>query len=183
MPKPLQDAFTLLVHMRRQIFLAIAVFLSGALLGMVAVQVPDAMLDSLIELAQELKAKNWLAMTAFILFKNAVAAVVAVYSGCLLGILPFIAALTNGMLLGRAITLNPESAWLILPHGLFELPAIWIAWGMGFWCAGWIRYKPRLERLRYRTGASLHLIWVIVLPLLAIAAAIEATGIKLLTGG
>lgn len=183
MPKIISEALVSMFSLRRHILFAVAVFAVGAIAGTAITPWPDAMIQSLLALAQELKLKSWFALTLFILCKNAMAALLAILGGFLLGILPFVAALTNGMVLGRTAVLYPESFWLILPHGVFELTAIFMAWGMGFWCAGWIRERPRLKRIQRRAATSLYLFTIIVLPMLTVAAAIEATGIKLLTGG
>jgi stage II sporulation protein M len=176
------EALSSMLALRRHIACAIAVFAVGAVAGTAITHWPDAMLQSLLELARQLEDQNGIQLAAFILLKNALAALVAIYGGFFLGIVPFLAALTNGMVLGRAALLYADTFWLILPHGVFELTAIFMAWGMGFWCAGWVREAPRRESLRRRAVTSLRLFAVIVLPLLTVAAVIEAVGIKLLTG-
>ena len=182
MPATIRNTLSILADLRGYILLAGVLFAVGAVAGNFITHLPDAMIQSLFELARELKLEDWFTLAFFILVKNALAALVAIYGGFILGIIPFVAALTNGMMLGRAIMLYPGSFWLILPHGVFELTAIIIAWGLGFWCAGWIRHAPRGDRLQRRAGTSLKLFTIVILPLLTLAAAIEATGIKLLTG-
>jgi stage II sporulation protein M len=177
----MQTILTALRMLRVYLILAAAVFLGGALTGILLRELPEAMVQPLYELARELRDKPWFIMTLFLLCKNALAALVAILGGFLLGVLPFMAALTNGMVLGRVLADQPSAIALILPHGVFELPAVAIAWGAGLWCAGWLRCPPRAVRLRQRAATSLRLFVKLILPLLAVAAAIEATGIKWLT--
>ena len=177
----MQNIIDTLRMLRRPIFLAGAVFLCGALVSPALPDLPDAMIQPLLELAQQLKGKSWTTLAVFILAKNALAAIVAILGGFLLGIIPFSAALINGMVLGRVIALHPAAIGLLIPHGVFEIPAVTIAWGTGLWCAGWLRRPPRGERLQHRAFTSLALFVKLILPLLALAAAIEATGIKILT--
>ncbi len=182
LPEFLTGPLGFLFTLRHHILFAAAVFGAGAVIGTIMTDLPDAVIQSFFDLAQRLKTKNWAELTAFILTKNALAAMIGIYGGFLLGLFPFFAAFLNGMVMGRVVAIQPESIWMVLPHGIFELTAIFIAWGVGFWCAGWWRDPPRLERLQERAQASLLLFGLIVMPLLAVAAVIEATGIKLLTG-
>jgi uncharacterized membrane protein SpoIIM required for sporulation len=177
----LPKIFDTLRMLRRHILFAAAVFVGGALLGTLLTDLPDAMMQPIVEMARQLQGRSWFALTVFILGKNALAAMVAILGGFLLGVLTFGAALVNGMVLGRVAALNPAAMVLILPHGVIELTAVTIAWALGFWCAGWLRRPPRGRRLRERAVTSLALFVRLVLPLLAVAAAIEAAGIKWLT--
>jgi len=173
--------FTALRMLRYPIFFAALVFLAGAVLGTRLTELPDAMIQPLFELARQLRGKPWATLAVLLFCKNALAALVAILGGFLLGLLPFAAAFTNGMVLGRVAAMQPGNVWLLVPHGVFEITAVTIAWGAGLWCAGWLLHPPRGNRLRQRAVTSLQLYGKLVLPLLAVAAAIEAAGIKLLT--
>jgi uncharacterized membrane protein SpoIIM required for sporulation len=168
-------------QLRYHILFAAALFLGSAVLGTLLTALPEALMQPLVALARHLQDKPWGPLTVFLLCKNALAALVAMLGGFLLGLPPFFAALTNGLVLGRVIALQPTAIGLLLPHGLFEITAVTIAWGTGFWCAGWLRRPPRGKRLRQRAAISLQLFFKVILPLLAVAAAIEAAGIRWLT--
>lgn len=178
MPKTFPD----LRRLRYPILLAALVFLAGAVLGARLTDLPDAMIQPLFELARQLRGKPWASLAVLLFCKNALAALVAILGGFLLGLLPLAAAFANGMVLGRVAVLQPGNVWLLVPHGIFEITAVTIAWGAGLWCAGWLFRPPRGKRLRQRAVTSLQLYGKLVLPLLAVAAAIEAAGITLLTG-
>lgn len=177
MPTLLSDLRTL----RAYIIVAAAVFLGGALLGAFLTELPEAMMRPLIDMARELQGQSWSAVAFFLLCKNALAALVAIVGGVVLGLLPLMAAMTNGMILGHVLAEQPSAMVLILPHGVFELTAVMIAWGAGLRCADWLAQPPRAARLRQRVAEGLTLFIKLIIPLLAVAAAIEAAGIKWVT--
>jgi len=65
--------------------------------------------------------------------------------------------------------------WRILPHGIFELPAVFIALGMGLKFGGFIFQKEKIKSLREYFWNSLRVFLFVVLPLLIIAGIIEGT--------
>lgn len=80
--------------------------------------------------------------TAFfwlILVNNISTSAMAIYMGILAGIFPLIMLVTNGMVLGYlfgGLADQGENVWLlvlkgILPHGIFELPALFLACAFG----------------------------------------------------
>ena len=102
-------------------------------------------------------------------------------AGLLLGLGTVAILFYNGLLLGSltAMFLNWKlslSFWaLILPHGVIELPCIFIAGGAGLLLGGALlvhRSRSRKEALQERGLVAVRLALGIV-PLLAIAAAIE----------
>jgi stage II sporulation protein M len=118
----------------------------------------------------------------FIFTHNATAALASMLFGVVYGILPVVSVSLNGALLGmvarQASVATPAHLVLlkVLPHGVFELPALMIAMAHGLWL-GQPRWglppgttMPIGARLRFVLGRYLRL----VLPLLLVAAAIEA---------
>ena len=100
---------------------------------------------------------------------------------CLLtlwGLVPLITAVANGLLLGWIVTTmgdsSPlETAILLVPHGLFEWPAMLIAWGIGFWRGFGYRFDPQPGTYLERWTAANRVFCLVVLPLLLVAAIIE----------
>ncbi|MBO9599996.1 MAG: stage II sporulation protein M [Cohnella sp.] len=128
----------------------------------------------------------------FILFgKNLLASVMAMGFGIMGGIMPIISLVVNGVLVGyvlRLISWNDQNVWLaivkgILPHGIFELSAVFLA------CAFGIRFgltfirgisrsltgkdEPWKPFARTAIGAVPGLMAIVVL--LLIAALVEST--------
>ena len=107
---------------------------------------------------------------------------IATYIGmCLLtlwGLVPMVTAIANGLLLGWIVTVvsgpSPaETAMLLVPHGLFEWPAMLIAWGTGFWRGVGYRFEATGTSYLDRWVAANRVFFLIVLPLLFVAALIE----------
>jgi len=129
-----------------------------------------------------------------IFVNNALASLVLILSGLLFGVYPVYGLLLNGMAIGyllQSLAVAGQSPWKmfllgILPHGIFEIPAILLAaaFGMRLGLLVWqsflrllrpaARRKP--QQLTWRgLFAQLPLTINLVLGLLLLAAAIEST--------
>ena len=105
--------------------------------------------------------------------------------GFLLGIFPVIAAIANGYLLGFVALISVNNGgWFILfkllPHGIFELPAIFISLGLGLKLGTCIFRKEILKNFNEYFINSLRVFLFIVIPLLLIAGIIEGSLIFIL---
>lgn len=163
----------------------------GALVTTPPVSIQGSM-EGIRQIAETLEASKHpqLYFFLFIFFNNAIKAILFVFFGALLGVLPVWVLVVNGMMLGFVLANQEQSGWIvfikgILPHGIIELPAIIIA------CAYGIRFGFTLikslfmlfsEEKRKRAGAEIvHFLWM-TLPLMAlltvsllVAAVIEST--------
>lgn len=184
-----------LLVMRHYLIAAGLVFAFSWIYGALITKPPVSLqgsLEGLRQITETLDATSnpQLAYFLFIFLNNAIKAILFVFFGALLGILPIWVLVTNGMLLGYVLANQEQSAWLvfakgILPHGIIELPAIILA------CAYGIRFGFTLikslfmltnEEKRQRASAEIvHYLWM-TLPLmllltvsLLIAAVIEST--------
>ncbi|MFD2672431.1 stage II sporulation protein M [Marinicrinis sediminis] len=104
-------------------------------------QMLDEQLQQIGEVAQDLNEKDnkehW--FFAFIFLNNAIKGVLIIFAGLLLGLLPLLFIVMNGMILGylyMSLEQAGESALLIfvkgiLPHGIIELPVIIVAASYG----------------------------------------------------
>lgn len=117
-------------------------------------------------------------LIGFIFTNNIQSSFLGMMLGIAFGIFPLIAVVTNGYLLGFVANISVKTdgllvLWKILPHGIFELPAVLISLGLGF----------RLGSVLFRKNTSfssdffnsLRVFLLIILPLLIIAALIEGT--------
>jgi stage II sporulation protein M len=131
----------------------------------------------------------WLFMIIFL--NNASIAIMVIFLGLIFGLLPLFMLVSNGMILGYALSLNTTgSTGLlvlkgILPHGIFEISAILIACAYGL-KLGTLVMKLCLHVLIRRVGTTarpeLIRIFKLILPLitfivilLLIAATVEST--------
>jgi uncharacterized membrane protein SpoIIM required for sporulation len=156
------------------VFLAAGLFLLGALIGILLPEVSRAQIALFREFAEGFRGKSAPALVLAIFLNNVGASALALLAGGLFGLVPLIAALVNGMLLGGFLLYAPTMVWRIFPHGLLELPAVFIAWGIGMWVGLWVLQPGgRLRALKERLIKGMRIFIVLVLPMLAVAALIE----------
>lgn len=118
--------------------------LGGALVGFfqaeVIQQLAQSMLSQLQEIADTLKENNTPAHAFWLIFSNNVtSSVTMMVLGLFFGIIPISGLVSNGVLLGYILEVMHSSgiSWIqvlaigILPHGIFELPAVIFAASLG----------------------------------------------------
>ena len=91
-----------------------------------------------------------------------------------------IIAIANGYILGFVSSMSVESAGVaslgkIIPHGIFELPAIFISLGLGLKFGTFAFQKNKAKSFKNYLINSLRVFLLIVIPLLIIAGIIEGT--------
>ena len=174
---------------RNFIYAVISIFLLTTLLGFF-IPLPESVIDQILKFIRELLEKtqgmSQLELIGFIFSNNLQSSFIGIASGIFLGIFPVMAVIANGFILGfvASISVNAEGffiLWRILPHGIFELPAIFISFGLGLKIGSFIFQKRKFESLMDYTFNSLRVFVFVVLPLLSIAAIIEGTLIFLLS--
>ncbi len=100
----------------------------------------------------------------------------AIVLGIAFGIFPFIAAVTNGYILGFVANYSVAQEgflvlWRLLPHGIFELPAIIFSIGIGLRIGiDVLRNKGGLKR---NFKEAMRFFVFIILPLLLVAGVVE----------
>jgi stage II sporulation protein M len=155
----------------------IVVFFVSALIGYVF---PVFFVDEIAQIIQEMVAEfegvGILGAIAKIFLNNIMAGFLAFVFGIFLGIFPVISAVTNGYLVGfvssSVVEQNGISVlWRLLPHGIFELPAIFVSMGLGVWLG--MGFFQNNKKLKQKILDGLRVFFMVVLPLLIIAAIIE----------
>jgi stage II sporulation protein M len=174
---------------------SIGFFALGALGGGLAIIFYPEMASHLQELLQQF-AKMFLGLTklrlaAAIFLNNSLKTLLVILLGPLLGLAPVVFLIVNGAILGAVLPVVVESKGLwhsimtIVPHGIFELPAIFLGTSIGL--------RLGLHPFRRLAGKAdttllselahgLRLFFSIILPLLLLAAAIEVFVTPLLAG-
>ena len=107
-------------------------------------------------------------------------------SGIFLGLFPLLLTFLNGYVLGFVMRLSVSavgvgSLWRLVPHGIFELPALIISLGLGLKLGMFIFSKKPIKQLKYDLDNSLRVFFFVIVPLLLIAGFIEAGLIILLS--
>ncbi len=165
------------------IFLAIGAFAVGTALGILNPEQVLPLIQEFREFVRTLAGKGPVELALVIFLRNASIGLLGILLGVLFGVVPLLAAVSNGLLLGALFQQFPTEIWKILPHGIFELPAIFITWGLGIWCGQWWSGPGKAARAGRRLKESLRIFFGICIPLLVIAAVIEVTGIFFFVGG
>jgi uncharacterized membrane protein SpoIIM required for sporulation len=96
----------------------------------------------------------------------------------LFGSIPATVAVFNGFMLGFVIASAPSVSALnmlslLIPHGVFEWPAMMIAWGIGIWRGFGYRFSKTDTTYNERWLEANKVFITVVVPLLFIAAIIE----------
>lgn len=168
---------------RAFVFLAAAVFMLGVLAGFVFPGSFGGMLSSFRAMAEAFRGRSTPVLILMIFMKNFTALFLSMWAGAALGIFPFFSALANGLLLGVLFSMFAEGGlagmiWGLAPHGVFELPATFTAWGLGLWRGAWLFRRDRGQPFRERAWKAYRVFFAFVLPLLIIAAVIEGLNVS-----
>jgi stage II sporulation protein M len=168
------------------IYAIIGIFLIFTLIGFF-VPVPESVMKSILAYLQELFSKtngmSQINLIGFIFLNNLQSSFFGLIFGVMFGIFPIVSSLINGYMLGFVASMAVRSEgitvlWRILPHGIFELPAVFISLGMGLRLGSHI-FNRKKENFGEILIKSLKVFFTIVVPLLIIAAIIEGTLIAL----
>ena len=156
-----------------------AAFLGGILAPpLVARQVTDA----LKEVGDQYRELAGGTLFFYILLHNVSASLLLLASGLLYGVIPVLAAGSNGFVLGvlfrevAATTGYAKAALSVVPHGIFEIPALLFTASYGLWLGimAFRRVRGREEApLRVQLNHAFERYFAVVFPLLVMAAAIE----------
>ncbi len=178
-----KKSWNFLKESKNFIYSIIGVFFVFSLIGFFITpptEVSEQILKFIEELLQKTQGMGNLELISFIFLNNVQSSFFGMIFGIFLGIFPLIAAIANGYLLGfvSSLVVNSEGVfvlWRLFPHGIFELPAIFISLGLGLKIGTFIFQKKKIESLKKYFLNSLKVFLFIVLPLLIIAAIIEGT--------
>jgi len=181
-------AFSYVKESRIFIYSVIAIFLFFALLGFFVpppAQLEAAILNFIENLLKQTEGLSQAGLIRFILLNNIESSFMGMLLGIALGFFPIMSALANGYLLGFVAAKTVSSSgisvlWRIFPHGIFELPAIFISFGIGLRLGTFVFAKNKFRTLKYYIINSIRTFFLIIVPLLIIAAIIEGSLIYLL---
>ena len=135
-------------------------------------------LQTIKDIVGSLEGLNTFGLVIHIFINNMKASLLALLLGILFGIFPVFSAISNGYLIGYVskITIKEEGIlilWRLLPHGIFELPAIMISLGIGLKLGIGLFKSNNFKLLKQNIKKALWVFALIVFPLLLIAGIIE----------
>ncbi len=145
---------------------------------------PDAVIEQILKFIEELLTKiegmNQFELINFILLNNLQSSFTSMIFGTLFGIFPLIAVIANGYILGFVSAMSVKAGgvlvlWKLIPHGIFELPAIFISMGLGLKLGTFILQKNKIESFKRYLWKSIIVFLFVVLPLLILGAIIEGS--------
>ena len=181
--KEFRESLNYLKESKKFIYAAIGVFFFFMFFGFF-IPTPKIIEDQIMVFLKDLIAQtskmSGLELITFIISNNLKSTFLGITLGVAFGIFPFLSIVANGYLLGFVSFLSVSgggifSLWRIFPHGIFELPAIFISLGLGLKFGTFVFQKKKINSfLEYLTN-SLKVFLLIVLPLLILAGIIEGT--------
>lgn len=172
---------------RNFIYSVIVLFLIFSLIGFF-VPAPEEfskiILDYLKQILGETEGLGQFGLIKFIFLNNIQSSFAGMIFGFLFGIFPLIATVFNGYIVGFVSAIAVEQGGFVtlldlLPHGIFELPAIFISLGLGLKFGTFLFQKNIKKSFGNFFVESLRVFVFIVIPLLIIAAIIEGSLIAL----
>jgi len=174
--------FDYLMSCKKFIYFIAVLFILSTIIGMIfPVFFIDIIEKILLEVMQKTQGLNAWQLINFIFQNNVLASFSSIFFGLALGIFPIFFTLSNGYILGVVANMAVNQAgflimWRLLPHGIFEVPAILISIGLGlrigfYWDLFY--EKDPLNVLKSRIINTIKTFVLVVIPLLIIAAIIE----------
>ncbi len=182
------ESWAYLKESRRFIYAVFFLFLFFGIVGFF-LPAPDAVMEQIFKFIEELLTKtegmSQFELVNFILLNNLQSSFTSMIFGVLFGIFPLIAIIVNGYILGFVSAMSVKTGgvfilWRLFPHGIFELPAIFISMGLGLKLGTFILQKNKIESLKRYLWKSMIVFLFVILPLLILAAIIEGILISII---
>src|SRR3990167_5547782 len=185
--KEYKKSWNYLKESKKFIWIVIGLFLTFVLIGFF-IPVPEIISKQILEFIKEILGKTESMsqgqLIKFIFLNNIQSSFLGMVFGVFLGIFPVISAIANGYLLGFVANFAIQengifSLWRIFPHGIFELPAVFISFALGLRIGASLLNRKKFRKFNENFISCLKVFVLIVIPLLIIAAIIEGTLISL----
>ncbi len=180
------EAKAYLVPLRPYLLVIITLFLLATVAGYVAGYLDPSIIDELMGQFEE--SYGWIAdespiMIMLIIFaNNTLNSFIAMLLGTFFGIWPVIFIMVNGFFIGVVVFSSVQEygmlvvLFALLPHGIIELPMIFISASMGL-RLGVLAFQKIFKikdiRLKYELFSAIRFFVTVIVPLLFIAAIIE----------
>ncbi len=171
-----------LKNTKNYIWFVSILFILFVLLGFIfPVFFQQQILDLIRDLLKKTEGLDVWNMIRFIFINNLKSSFFAIFCGVLFGIIPLAVSVVNGYVLGFVANRTIQSEgylvlWRLLPHGIFELPAVLISIGIGLRLGMFLfiyKGKDKLKEFGKWLLDGLRVFVFIVIPLLVLAAIIE----------
>lgn len=173
-----KEALKYLKGSKNFILAIVLIFLGGILFGFIFSGQLGFFDEILKEIAEKVNGLDTFETILFILKNNITVSIMGIVLGIFLGIIPILLSLYSALSLGYVFKIvwlesGVSEFWKILPHGVFELPAVFISLGLGLRLGMFIFSRNKGKEFISGAKNSLILFVCIIIPLLIIAAIIE----------
>ena len=174
-------ALSTLYQARYCMLIALLVYAASCLGGWIYADELGFFQQAASSLAGKFAGKGGAAFVYSLFIHNLVATYITMCLLTLWGGLPMVTAIANGLILGWVVVTAggaslADAAIMLVPHGMFEWPAMLIAWGVGLWRGAGYRFSADPGTYFQRWKRSNQVFFLIVLPLLLLAAIVEGRG-------
>jgi len=175
-------------RLRPYLTTSIVLFSVGAVLGLMIInQFPhltDSIEDSLQAFVKSFHGLSKPQLAAAIFVNNSVKTFLMILLGIFFGVVPALFLIANGAALAIVLTLSTQSRgiWLsllsVVPHGVLELPAVFLGSAIGLMMGATLtrRLATKSEEIKIgaELGQALKFFLILIVPLLIVAALVEA---------
>jgi stage II sporulation protein M len=185
-----KESWSFIKESKNHIYFALGTFLLFILLAVIfpaPKEIELAIRETVNRLILATQGLDGMSLVSYIFVNNLGVSLIAIFAGIFFCFVPFFLSVSNGYVLGYVskIVVREESLvslWRLLPHGIFELPAILISLGIGI--------RLGISLMMSLNAGSFRIIWkdiknsfkvifFIIIPLLVIAAIIEGSLISI----
>jgi stage II sporulation protein M len=134
--KILKKGLNFIKKSQDHIAIVVLIFFSSSFIGYIYADKLLFIAPIIQDLIEQTRNLGHLELTSFIFMNNSLASVYSIVIGLWFGFFPIFSSFSNGIILGFVSSLVIAEAgiltlWRLLPHGIFELPAIFISFGIG----------------------------------------------------
>ena len=177
--KQFSEAWNYIKESKNYIYVTIFLFTISIILGFIFSEKLSFFKEIIKEILKQTEGLNTIEMIFFIMQNNIQSSLLTIILGIAFGIFPLISIILNGTLIGYVLSItsqiNGPTTWLLLlPHGIFEIPAILISMGLGIKLgAPLFTNKKPLQEFKRRIYQTANVFIMIIIPTLILAAIIE----------
>ena len=165
---------------RTYIYFIVAVFFLFVIIGsfFTVPMLVERIMQFIQEILEKTQGMGFWELNWFILWNNVKVSFFGFLLGIVFGVIPVAFAITNGYLLGFVASLSVKSdgilsLWRIFPHGIFELPAVFISLALGVRLGLYLFFRGKKTSFKENLMNSLRVFIFVVVPLLIIGAFVE----------
>jgi len=164
---------------KNYIYFMVLMFIVALIVGVIFPNIFDErIMEYLRDLLGQIEGFGFFQLLMFILKNNILNSFFGIFLGVFFGIFPLIIVLANGYVVGFVTQKTAEVAGYgtllrLVPHGIFELPAIFISLGIGLRLGLTLFKKKEKKKFNSNIKKSFKVFLFVVVPLLIIAGIIE----------